>query len=360
MRVAVLFGGRSAEHEVSIVSARGVLAAMDRDRFEPAPFGITLEGELLTPGESLEALAAAERGELRALAGRGGRGLLARPEALAELASVNVAFPLVHGPNGEDGTMQGFLELARLPYAGAGVEASAIGLDKALMKDAFRQQQLPVAPYVVLEPADLADTAAAIAIAQEATGFPCFVKPANGGSSIGISKVHGEEELGTALTLAGRYDRTIVIETAITGREIECAVLGNDAPEASPPGEIVPDREFYDYESKYSADSRTQLLIPAPLDGPLAGRVRELAIRAFRAIGCSGMARVDFFLTPGGDLYVNEINTIPGFTPISMYPKLWAEAGLTYTGLISRLIDLALERHEERERYAEAYATARA
>lgn len=361
MRVAVLFGGRSAEHEVSIVSARGVLAAIDRTRFEPIPFGVTLEGALLTPAESWAALDASAKDELRALDDESiGRGVLSRAEPLAELASTDVVFPLVHGANGEDGTMQGFLELARLPYVGAGVEASAIGLDKALMKDAFRKVRLPVGPYAILEPADLRDTAAAAAIVQEAAGYPCFVKPANGGSSIGIAKVRSSEDLGGALALAARYDRTIVVERSLEGREIECAVLGNDAPEASPPGEIVPDREFYDYESKYSPASRTELLAPAPLDEGTAERVRELSIRAFRAIGCSGMARVDFFLLPEGDLFVNEINTIPGFTPISMYPRLWEIAGIAYGDLISRLIDLALERYEERERYARAYASTRA
>ena len=356
-RVGVLFGGRSAEHEVSITSARGVIGAIDRARWEPVPFGVTLGGALLTPAQSQRALDASASGALTALHEPSGEGLLSRPAALAELQGVDVVFPLIHGKNGEDGTVQGFLELARLPYVGADVAGSALGLNKALMKDAFRNAGLPIVDHIVLDWAGLRDdpSAAASAIAAS-TGFPCFVKPGNGGSSVGISRVRSGEDLPPALRSAARFDRTLIVERALTGaREIECSVLGNDAPEASPPSELVPDREFYDYEAKYSASSRTELRIPAPLDAATTERVRDLAVRAFRAVGCSGMGRVDFLLTPDGALYVSEINTIPGFTPISMYPKLWEAAGLSYPALISRLIDLALERHEERERYAEAY-----
>ena len=358
MRVGILFGGRSAEHEVSIISARGVMGAIDRERFEPVPFGVTLDGALLTPAESQGALDASASGALTELREPGGNGLLSRPEALTALSGMDVVFPLIHGKNGEDGTLQGFLELARLPYVGADVAGSALGLNKALMKDAFRNAGLPIVEYIVLDWAQLRDdpSAAAASAIAGSTGFPCFVKPGNGGSSIGVSRVRSGEDLAQALRLAARYDRTLIVERAIPdAREIECSVLGNDAPEASPPGELVPDREFYDYEAKYGATSRTELRIPAPLDAATTERVRDLAVRAFRAIGCSGMARIDFLLAADGALYVSEINTIPGFTPISMYPKLWEAAGLSYAALISRLIDLALERHEERERYAEAY-----
>ncbi len=358
--MAVLFGGRSAEHEVSLVSARGVIGALDRDRFEPVPLGVTLGGALLTADESLRALDASARGALTRLVEPAGEGLLSRPGALADLSGVDVVFPVIHGRNGEDGTLQGFLELARLPYVGAGVEASALGLNKALMKDAFRRLGLPVVDYIVLDRSALdGEPSRATEAVRAAAGFPCFVKPANGGSSVGITKVRSSEDLSEALAVAARYDRTIVVERAVPGREIECAVLGNDAPEASPPGEVVPDREFYDYDSKYALDSRTELRVPASLGPAVAEAVREMSIRAFRAIGCSGMGRVDFFLLENGALYVSEINTIPGFTPISMYPRLWESAGLSYPALVSRLIDLALERHDERERYAKAYADQR-
>ena len=358
-RVGVLFGGRSAEHEVSIISARGVIGAIDRERFEPVPFGVTLGGALLTPAQSQRALDASASGALRALREPAGEGILSRPRAFTALQGVDVVFPLIHGKNGEDGTVQGFLELARLPYVGADVAGSALGLNKGLMKEAFRNAGLPIVDYIVLDWAQMRDDvsgAAATGAIVASTGFPCFVKPGNGGSSLGISRVRSGEDLPQSLRTAARYDRTLIVERALAGaREIECSVLGNDAPEASPPGELVPDREFYDYEAKYSPTSRTELRIPAPLDAATTDRVRDLAVRAFRAVGCSGMGRVDFLLTPDGALYVSEINTIPGFTPISMYPKLWEAAGLNYPALISRLIDLALERHEERERYAEAY-----
>jgi D-alanine-D-alanine ligase len=352
LRLGVLFGGRSGEHEVSVVSAQHVMAAADRERFQVVPIGIAKNGAWLTPEETEAILARPDEPYRKAVTLCQGHGLLARPQALEVLKRLDVVFPVLHGPYGEDGTVQGFLELAGVPYVGAGVAASAVGLDKALMNALFSQAGLPSPEYVVLtwhewkkDPTEAARTL------EGRLPYPMFVKPANGGSSVGITKVRSREDLHDAMTLASRYDRKAVVEAAVEGREIECAVLGNDEPEASPLGEIVYSREFYDYEAKY-LDPNTKLIAPADVPEETEARIRDMALRAYRAFDCAGMARVDFFLLPDGQVLVDEINTVPGFTPISMYPRLWQLAGLSYPELIGRLVDLALERHRERERLA--------
>lgn len=361
LRVAVLMGGRSGEHEVSVLSAASVLRAMDRELFEPLPVVISKTGRWLLPEDSSAVLARGmvEEGDgqpVVLVAGEeDGRALLVPLGGRQGGAPqpVDVVFPVLHGPNGEDGTVQGLLELVRVPYVGAGVAASALGMDKGLMKDVFRAKGLPVVDYLVLLRPEWEQAPETVVMRIESElGYPVFVKPANLGSSVGISKVRRREELAPAMDLAAGYDRRLVVEKGVDAREIECSVLGNDAPEASVPGEIVPSREFYDYEAKY-VDGRSELLIPAPLAPETARRVRELAVEAFLAIDCAGMARVDFFLERDtGRLLVNEINTLPGFTSISMYPKLWEASGLHYPRLISRLIDLALQRWRQKTRLA--------
>lgn len=361
MRVAVLFGGRSGEHEVSLMSARSVLEALDPDRFEAVPVGIARDGRWITGPDPLAQLTAAvqTRDEQAGPAGR----VLTWPGGEVErvLQGVDVVFPVLHGPNGEDGTVQGLLELANLPYVGGGVAASAVGMDKGLMKAVFAAAGLPQARYQVLLRSEWQRAKAEAAAAggpaggafldqiEAAFGYPCFVKPANLGSSVGVSKAHYRAELAQALDEAGRHDRRIVVEEFIDAREIECSVLGNDRPEASLPGEIVPSSEFYDYRAKY-VDGKSGLIIPAELSPDAVREVQRLAVEAFRAIDCAGLARVDFFLQRGtGRVLINEINTIPGFTSISMYPKLWEASGLPYRELITRLIELALERYREKQ-----------
>lgn len=346
VRVALLFGGRSGEHEVSVRSLVSVLDAIDRERFEPVPIGITRQGAWLTPRETETVLEEIRAGRAASVELASGEGLLARPLALEELASCAIAFPLVHGTNGEDGTLQGLLELARMPYVGAGIAASAIGMDKELMKRLFSQAGLPVTPYdVVLRSRYQADPEGELRRIEASVGYPCFTKPANGGSSVGVSRLRSREDADEAFAAAFDYDRKAIVENAVAGREIECSVLGNDDPQASPLGEIIPARDFYDYAAKYTDDS-TRLVYPVDL-GPLTDRVRELAVQAYRALDCTGFARVDFFVRTDGEVLINEINTIPGFTSVSMYPKLWEAGGLAYTDLITRLIDLGFERARE-------------
>lgn len=345
-RVAVIFGGRSGEHEVSILSARSVMAALDPDRWEPVPFGISREGGWMTPVETRGAMAAGAN----CFAAQG-KPLLAAGEALGELGSCAVAFPLVHGPFGEDGTLQGFLELAGLPYTGCGVAASAIGMDKALMKALFREAGIRVARYAVVRAWELADgLEPATRYLEETLGYPCFMKPANGGSSVGVTRVASREDIAGAFAAAIAYDDKVVIEQAVKGQEVECSVLGNEHPEVSVAGEIAPDREFYDYDSKYSSESRTALHIPARITAQTSDSVRELALRMYQVMGCEGYARVDFFVTAEGEVVANEINTIPGFTNISMYPKLWEASGVSYKQLLTRIIALAFDRHTRKER----------
>jgi D-alanine-D-alanine ligase len=365
LRVGVIFGGQSGEHEVSLAGAASVLAAIDRERFEAVPIGITREGRWLMGGDPLQALsddagrrALAEGGveasvkhELAARAGdaTGTTAALARMETSESLPAglrerLDVVWIMLHGPRGEDGTIQGLLELAGVPYVGAGVLASAVGMDKVAMKDMFRAHGLPIVDYLVVKRHDWRSRPAEVQGAvADAVGFPCFVKPANLGSSVGISKVKAAEELTAALDLAARHDRRLLVERAVQGREVEVAVLGNDAPQASVPGEVCYAGEWYDYETKYG-QGHTTFKVPAPLAPEVTARVRELAIRAFQAIDGAGLARVDFFIENDSHVLVNEINTLPGFTATSAYPKLWEASGISYTELISRLIDLARER----------------
>ncbi len=350
LRVGIMFGGRSAEHEVSIVSAQGVIGALDQDRFQSVPIGVTKQGTWLTPRQTEQALAAIRSERLQALEEPLGDGILYRTQALTALRRLDIAFPLIHGSSGEDGTLQGFLELAGIPYVGAGVAASALGMDKALQKTLFRQHGLPLPDDIVILATRWQTDATAVAREVEAAiGYPCFVKPVNGGSSIGTSRARSREDMDESLAEAFRYDRRALVEEAVEGRQVEVAVLGNDDPEASPVGEITFAGEFYDYHAKYQ-DPSTKLHIPADIPAHIAERIRELALAAYRAIDCAGLARVDFFLTPDGRPILNEVNTIPGFTPMSMYPKLWEQAGLSYRELITRLIQLAFERHEEKRR----------
>jgi D-alanine-D-alanine ligase len=378
LRIGVIYGGRSGEHEVSLASAAAVFAHLDRRKYEPVPVRVERDGRWALAERPPVASSAAEVIELARLEqARAARPLrevhlLPRPsrapliavERLAgELAAgdeervlmtglgLDVVFPVLHGPYGEDGTVQGLLELANVPYVGSGVLASAVGMDKAVMKLVFSARQLPIVDYVVVSRREWIETPAAI---QAAIGgrfsYPVFVKPANLGSSVGISKVKDTSALDGALTLAAEFDRKIIVEAAVPdAREIEVAVVGNDEPEASVPGEIVPSREFYDYEAKY-LDDASELHIPAPLTPEGSELARRLAVEAFRAVDAAGLARVDFLLNgTTGDLYLNEINTMPGFTTISMFAKLWAASGVDYPTLLDRLIALALERHADKQ-----------
>jgi len=366
IRVAVVFGGRSVEHEVSLVSARAIMDALDPERYEVVPIGITKRGRWVAAGThsalpadpsvgGLIALAAGRKPARRSVpAIRGG----ARPRGSP--TAIDVVFPMVHGTGGEDGAIQGLLELADLPYVGAGVLGSALGMDKALMKTVFRQAGLPIADYRVLHRHEIDRGSEGVVLAvEEAFGYPCFVKPANGGSSVGVTKAKDRQGLVEGLRLAARYDRKIIVERAIDGREIECSVLGNDDPEASVAGEIIPANEFYDYRAKY-LDPGSKLIIPAGITEDQARRVRDIAVRAFQALDLCGMARVDFFLDRSSEaIFLSEVNTIPGFTPISMYPKLWEASGLPFPALVDRLIELALERHREKKRLITSYVPAR-
>lgn len=358
LRVGVIFGGRSSEHDVSLASARSVLSSLDPDRYEVVPIGITKGGRWLIDGDPMRQLRSGEvfsdesRLSLVPCAINGETGLVpGTPSRVPDLfSSIDVMIPVLHGPNGEDGTIQGMLELASIPYVGAGVLASAVGMDKVLMKTVFRQHGLPVPDHLAFRATDLSRNGSIDRLVGEAIGYPCFVKPANLGSSVGISKVHDENELWPALREAVRFDRKVLVEQYIDGGEYECAVLGNDDPVASIVGEIIPCNEFYDYRAKY-LDTGTKLIVPADLPAKTSEKIRQLSIQAFLAIDCSGMARVDFLVSGRtGDVFVSEINTIPGFTSISMYPKLWGASGLSYGELIDRLIELALERHADKER----------
>jgi D-alanine-D-alanine ligase len=376
LRVGVLYGGRSGEHEVSLASAAAVFGNLDRARYDPVPIRIDKDGRWALSERPPTATSAAEVIEQSRIEAarhaRSGREVhfVARPseetilsikrasetaaepaEALVTGLHVDVIFPVLHGPYGEDGTIQGLLELANVPYIGAGVLGSALGMDKAMMKVVFSARGLPVCDYrVVLRRTWERRADDIMHELERALHFPMFVKPANLGSSVGISKAKDLTSLRDAMTLAGSFDRKIVIEAAVPdAREIECAVLGNDDPQASVPGEVVPSREFYDYEAKYIDDGST-VTIPADLSPSIAEEIRRLSVAAFQAIDCAGMARVDFLMTRGtGDIFVNEVNTIPGFTTISMYSKLWAASGVDYPALLDRLIALALERHAAKQ-----------
>lgn len=400
LRVGILFGGRSGEHEVSLLSAASVLNAIDKTKYEVVPIGITKDGRWLTAEHAERLLKGDDAAQSGAHADRGvratqhlragdpeatpGAALLAtgasvvvppepvhRESGLAPFQieaatlrraadraiNVDVIFPVLHGTFGEDGTIQGLLELADIAYVGAGVLGSAAGMDKDVMKALFRQADLPIVRHVtVLRSAWESGPKKIGKLVESKLKYPVFVKPANLGSSVGISKAHERKELGPAIEEAAKFDRKIVVEEGVGGkkykaREIECAVLGNDSPKASIAGEIVPCKEFYDYDAKYLAEG-SELIIPAKLSKAEMKRVQALAIAAFQAVDCSGLARVDFLMEPGKSrkLYVNEINTMPGFTAISMYPKLWAATGISYPELIDRLIQLGIERHKDKKR----------
>ena len=387
LRVGVLFGGRSGEHEVSLLSAASVLNAIDKEKYEVVPIGITKDGRWLTAEHAENLLTGKLVIEPRHL--RAGdpdltqpAAVLARGEAVVvppepvhrqsglvpfqtdaglmrrasdRAINVGVIFPVLHGTFGEDGTIQGLLELADIPYVGAGVLGSAAGMDKDIMKSLFIAAGIPIVKHVTVLRSAWERDSKKVERQVAKLKYPVFVKPANLGSSVGISKVHNRKELGPAIEEAAKFDRKIVIEQGVGGnkekaREIECSVLGNDDPIASIPGEIVPVKEFYDYDAKY-LDEGSQLIIPAKLTKAQTKKVQELAVRAFKAVDCSGLARVDFLMDPKTQkIYLNEINTMPGFTAISMYPKLWAASGLEYSDLIDRLIQLGIERHEDKKK----------
>jgi D-alanine-D-alanine ligase len=385
LRVGILFGGRSGEHEISLLSAASVFKAIDPIKYEVVPIGITKDGRWLTAsdaerllqGKPLETDRQLRAGDPEATSAaavlQNGEAVVVPPEpqksGLAPFQSntpvrrasdrainVDVIFPVLHGTFGEDGTIQGLLELADIPYVGAGVLGSAAGMDKDIMKSLFRAAGLPIVKHVTILRSDWeSGPRKAQKRVESKLRYPVFVKPANLGSSVGISKARDRKELGPAIDEAAKFDRKIVIEEGVGGkknkaREIEVSVLGNDKPEASVPGEIVPSAEFYDYSAKY-LDEGSQLIIPAKLTKSETKRMREIAVAAFRAVDCSGLARVDFLMDPKSrKIYLNEINTMPGFTSISMYPKLWAASGVTYSELIDRLIQLGLDRHGDKKK----------
>jgi D-alanine-D-alanine ligase len=363
LRVAVLFGGRSGEHEVSLMSARSVIAALDPEKYEIFPVGITHAGNWVIGENVLDAL---EQGKTESL---DHAAIFPEPEhkglyAIHNLAlsgaegtqhikitDIDVLFPVLHGTFGEDGTMQGLFELADVAYVGAGVVGSAVGMDKGLFKDVMRANNIPVVDWVILHRSEIEqDMEAAIRKAETLGAYPLFAKPANLGSSVGITKCNSRADLGEGLMEASAFDRRILVERGVVnGREIEVSVLGNDQPIASVPGEVLPSREFYSYEAKY-VDGSSELVIPALIPAEAAELIRDLAVRAYKAIDCAGMARADFFLEKEtGRVLLNELNTLPGFTSISMYPKLWNATGISYPQLVDRLIELALERKAERD-----------
>ncbi|WP_321573743.1 D-alanine--D-alanine ligase family protein [Nocardioides sp. Kera G14] len=362
IRVALLFGGRSGEHPVSIVTAAGVMGAMDPERYDVVPIGITRTGQWVVGTDNLAAAAltggtlpevTSASGAEVVFAGSGGASslqVLEPGQVPVELGSVDVVFPVLHGPFGEDGTIQGLLELADVPYVGAGVLASAVGMDKEFMKLVFAGRGLPVGPFLTVRPREWAESRADVLAAARELSLPLFVKPARAGSSLGVTRVDSYDDLESAVEEAQRHDPKVLIEQGLEGREIECAVLGGrggSAPRASVPGEIVVDHDqadFYDFEAKYVSATEARTEAPANLPAEVASRVQEVAVAAFEAIGAEGLSRVDVFVTEEGDVTINEINTMPGFTPISMYPKMWEASGLSYAELIDELIALALER----------------
>jgi D-alanine-D-alanine ligase len=365
IRVGVLFGGQSGEHEVSLVSAPAVMEGRDPDNYDVVPIGITKQGRWLAGPDALPALEA--QADPKKLPGGGQQSATQRAPGSQQLsvealdttemtlptadwrlhAGIDVIFPVLHGPMGEDGTVQGLMELAGVPYVGCGVLASAVGMDKAMMKAAFAAAGLPQVPWLLVRRNELRQNSAeVVAQVERALRYPVFVKPANMGSSVGITRAADARALAEGLDTAASYDRRIVVEQGVDAREIEVSVLGNDSPEASVPGEIVPSNEWYDYEAKYLG-GESEIVIPAPIPEALAQQVCEMAVRAFRAIDGAGLARVDFLLDRSSErLYLNEANTMPGFTPVSMYAKMWEASGLSYAALLDRLIELAIERHK--------------
>ncbi|MBN1438414.1 MAG: D-alanine--D-alanine ligase [Anaerolineales bacterium] len=365
LRIGVIYGGRSGEHEVSLMSARSVLDALDPARYEVVEIGITPEGRWMAGAGVMQALQSRSGGGKRAamLAEPGpSRIWEIRPDGgdaelrLKLFREVDVVFPVLHGTFGEDGTLQGLLEMAEVPYVGAGVLASSVAMDKALFKQLMRAHAIPIPEYILCTRSEIAhDLDGAVRRAEAVGAYPLFTKPANLGSSVGISRCANRSDLMEGMADAARYDRRVLVERGIDAREIEVSVLGNERPEASVPGEVVPSREFYSYESKY-VDGTSQLLIPAPIPEEKAGEIQRWAVEAYRAIDGAGLSRADFLMDRRtGEVFLNELNTMPGFTAISMYPKLWEKSGLPYPDLLDRLIDLALERHAERAKNERSY-----
>lgn len=362
-RVGIIFGGRSAEHEVSLQSARNILDALDRERFEVSLIGIDKEGQWHVSDPDNFLLNAAD--PARIALNRSGNAVAVRPgrerqqlvpaDPATALEQIDVVFPIVHGTLGEDGSLQGLLRMANLPFVGSGVLGSAVAMDKDVAKRLLRDAGLAVAPFACFNRISAA-TADYTALVQQ-LGTPLFVKPANQGSSVGVSKVRNAAEFQQALALALAFDHKALVEAAISGREIECAVLGNESPEASVCGEVVVHDDFYAYDTKYISENGADIVVPAAISAAEQERIRAIAVRAYQALDCAGLARVDVFLTATGDVVVNEINTLPGFTRISMYPKLWAASGLGYTALITRLLELAMERHARERQLRSSNAT---
>jgi len=365
IRVGLIFGGRSGEHEVSFCSVSSIIKAIDKDKYTVVPIGITKEGRWISPRDSELALQSGKiegKNTVILLNDPSGRALVRidnnqRLDKSSALEKIDVIFPVLHGPYGEDGTVQGLLELADIPYVGSGVAASAISMDKELMKTIFKQKNLPVLKWLTIKRKEWQkDKEKILSLVQDDFEYPLFVKPTNLGSSVGITKVHKKEELKKAIDLASSYDRKILIEEGLEEvREIECSVLGNDEPQASVVGEVKPAGEFYDYDSKY-IDKETQLIVPADLPDGVSQEVQQIALKAFKAVDAAGMARVDFFVSKKENkIYLSEINTIPGFTSVSMYPRLWQASGIPYSDLIDQLIQLALERYQDKKQNKISY-----
>ena len=354
LRVGIVFGGRSGEHEVSLTSAKGVMNAINKDKYEVVPIGITKEGQWLAGSNVHQKLLEASAGHPllanETAAESGEQVEQALMLGVADTGQLDVIFPVLHGTFGEDGTVQGFFELVNLPYVGAGVLGSAVGMDKAIAKDIFRAHGLPIVTHrTFLRKQWQNDPEAVLLECEGAMTYPMFVKPANLGSSVGIHKANNRDELQAGLDDAARYDRKLIIEQGLDAREIEVSVLGNDDPIASVPGEIVPTKEFYSYAAKY-LDNDSELHIPAPISAEHTEMIQQLAVMSYQALDCSGLARCDFLLEKNtGEIFVNEVNTMPGFTPISMYPKLWEASGISYSELVDRLIELAIERFEDKQ-----------
>lgn len=364
-RVGVIFGGRSGEHDVSIRSANAIIEAIDHKKYDVVPLAITKEGNWLSPAHSTQLLAPALQKKLtRYQTASGLVALLGDPsrKGLIELdqqegskvaAKLDVVFPALHGPYGEDGTLQGLLEMADIPYVGCGVLASSCGMDKVTMKTLFVQAGLPICNYLWFRRSDWRrDKKKIVRRVISEIGLPCFVKPANLGSSVGVSRATDKDSLERAIDLAAEYDRKIIVEEEVVAREIECAILGNDEPQASLPGEYViydESARFLDYTEKYASTGNVSFVVPAPLSKTLTNRIRQMAIKAFQSVDGAGLARVDFFLTKdGGDLVINELNTMPGLTEVSGYPKMWQASGIPFPQLLEKLIEFALERHQEK------------
>lgn len=366
LRVGVIFGGRSSEHEVSIRSARALVEAIDRKKYDVIPIAINKEGKWLSPPDSVKLLPQSAQSLLPADVARRSSGdvaILGDPsrQGLTSLESngsslpserLDLVFPVLHGPYGEDGTLQGLLDMANIPYVGCGVLASACGMDKVVMKLLFRQAGLPICKYIwFLRSHCQEEKGSVLSKVTRTIGFPCFVKPANLGSSVGISKATDRESLVRAIDLAAEYDRKIIVEEGLDAREIECAIIGNDHPEASLPGEYVVEDEaarFLDYTEKYTDTGHVRFVVPAPVPKSLSRKIQRLAVAAFQAVDGAGLARVDFFLTRDRELLVNELNTLPGLTEVSGYPKMWAASGMPFPQVIDRLIELAFERHRDK------------